>query len=92
MPKHVNVALLEDFASVALRDMTLLGKQVTESYFRKKIFKPYWNGCSTGGRQGHMLAQKNPTLYDGIRPGSPAINKAAKAIGAGGGEHHVVDY
>lgn len=75
-PGHVNTVLLEDFASVALSDMTLLGKQVTESYYGKEIFKSYWNGCSTGGRQGHMLAQRYPTLYDGIHAGSPAINWA----------------
>lgn len=69
-----NMYLLQDFASVALNDMTVLGKQVTESFFGRKIKKSYWNGCSTGGRQGLMLAQRYPEAYDGILAQSPAIN------------------
>lgn len=75
-PGNVNLYLLQDFASVALNDMTILGKQVTEAYYGKSITKSYWNGCSTGGRQGLMLAQRYPGAYDGILAAAPAINWA----------------
>lgn len=69
-----NMYLLQDFGSVAVHDMTVLGKQVTESFYGAKIKKSYWNGCSTGGRQGLMLAQRYPEAYDGILAQSPGNN------------------
>ena len=64
------------FASVALDDMTLLGKQLAEAYYGKAISKSYWSGCSTGGRQGLTMAQRYPDAYDGILATAPAVNWA----------------
>lgn len=73
-PGNVNYPLLLDFAAVALSDMTLLGQAVTASFYGEKPEYSYWTGCSTGGRQGLMLAQRYPDLYDGIVALAPAIN------------------
>lgn len=71
---NVNMNLLEDFASIALNDAALIGKQVTHGFYGHGPHHSYWNGCSTGGRQGLMLAQRYPTAYDGILAAAPAIN------------------
>src|ERR1041384_6116097 len=33
----------------------------------------YWNGCSTGGRQGYLLAQELAGELDGVLATAPAI-------------------
>lgn len=75
-PGNINHYLLNDFASVSLNDMTLIGKQITESYYGQEISYSYFNGCSTGGRQGLMLAQRYPSNYNGILAAAPGVNWA----------------
>lgn len=71
---NTNWPALWDFASVALVEAAVLGKKATETYYGLAPEYSYWNGCSTGGRQGHMMAQQHPELFDGIVGGVPAIN------------------
>lgn len=49
----VNWPTLEDFASRAIVEAVRFGKTAAETYFGAKPQFSYWNGCSTGGRQGH---------------------------------------
>ncbi|KAF2137061.1 uncharacterized protein K452DRAFT_291853 [Aplosporella prunicola CBS 121167] len=75
-PGNVNWALLQDFAAVSLGDAAVLGKAVSEAYYAQKPAYSYFSGCSTGGRQGIMLAQRYPSAYDGILAGAPAVHMA----------------
>lgn len=72
-PGNINWISLQDFSSIALDDAATIGKTVTTVYYGKVPSYSYWNGCSTGGRQGHMLAQRYPDQYDGILAAAPAI-------------------
>lgn len=72
-PGNVNWPLLQDFASTALDDAATLGKAVVRAYYGKFPDYSYWNGCSTGGRQGYMMAQKYPDQYNGILAAAPGI-------------------
>lgn len=73
---NINWALLQDFAAISLDDAASMGKAVSESFYGTSPKYSYWNGCSTGGRQGLMMAQRYPTQYDGIIAAAPAINWA----------------
>jgi hypothetical protein len=50
-----------------------VAKPLVKSYYSKDISKSYFVGCSTGGREGMIMAQRYPYLFDGIVSGAPAI-------------------
>ena len=62
-----------DFGYRAVHEMTVAAKSIVDAYYGTKPKYSYWNGCSTGGRQALMEAQKYPNDYDGILAGAPAI-------------------
>ena len=66
--------LIRDFAYAGIHDMTVVGKAVTSAYYPSPLRFSYFNGCSTGGREGLTEAQRYPSDYNGIVSGAPAIN------------------
>ncbi|MGY1802576.1 tannase/feruloyl esterase family alpha/beta hydrolase [Blastococcus sp. SYSU D00922] len=64
----------EDFGHEGVHDMTVTAKAVVQAYYGQAPAYSYWNGCSTGGRQGLMEAQRYPDDYDGVLAGAPVIN------------------
>lgn len=65
---------IDDFGYLGIHEMTVLAKAVTAAYYNKAPAYSFFNGCSTGGRQGLIEAQRYPQDYNGIAAGSPAIN------------------
>jgi feruloyl esterase len=70
----LNWPLIDDFAFAGIHDMSVAGKAVTAGYYAHAAAYSYFNGCSTGGREGLMEAQRYPADYNGIVSGAPAIN------------------
>ncbi len=64
--------LIVDFAYRAIHEMTVKSKLIVEAFYNKAPSRSYFVGCSTGGRQGLMEAQRYPADYDGIVAGAPA--------------------
>lgn len=63
---------LIDFGYRAVHEMTVAAKAIIEAFYGTAPKFSYWTGCSAGGRQGLMEAQRFPGDYDGIVAGAPA--------------------
>ena len=63
---------LIDFAHRAVHEMTVKSKAIIAAYYDRAPRLSYWNGCSTGGRQGLMEAQRYPDDFDAVLAGAPA--------------------
>jgi len=61
-----------DFAYRAVHEMTVTSQSLIAAFYDRAPRLSYWNGCSTGGRQGLMEAQRYPADFDGIIAGAPA--------------------
>jgi len=64
--------LVADFGHRALHVTTVNAKSVTETFYQQAPAYSYYTGCSKGGQQGLMEAQRYPGDYDGIVAGAPA--------------------
>lgn len=73
-PGVPNTALQRDFAYRSVHLMAVIGKQLIQEFYGRPPSHSYWNGSSTGGRQGLRMAQDYPGDYDGILAGAPAIH------------------
>lgn len=63
-----------DFGYRAVHEMTVQAKAIIKAYYGSGPKYSYWNGCSSGGKQGLKEAQRFPEDYDGIIAGAPANN------------------
>jgi hypothetical protein len=68
-----NFQFIEDFIRNAIKQQVLWAKWLANTYYEMRPAYNYWNGCSTGGRQGYLLAQELPDELDGILANAPAI-------------------
>ena len=66
---------IKDFGYRAIHLMTVRGKEIANAFYRRNAGKAYFAGCSTGGQNALMEAQRFPEDYDGILAGAPAFNR-----------------
>ena len=71
---------LADYAGRAIHEMTLKAKGIVDGFYGNAPKYSYFQGCSTGGRQGLTEAQRYPTDYDGILVGSAANPRSTLAL------------
>jgi len=61
-----------DYGYRGIHEMTRVAKAAVKAYYSKDPQHSYFWGCSNGGRQALMEAQRFPEDYDGILAGAPA--------------------
>lgn len=63
-----------DFGHRGIHEMTRVAKEAVHAFYGKNPQHSYFAGCSDGGREALMEAQRYPADYDGILAGAPANN------------------
>lgn len=63
---------IADFGHRGIHEMTRVAKLVVQQFYGTGAKHSYFAGCSDGGREALMEAQRYPDDYDGILAGAPA--------------------
>lgn len=71
-----NLAAQVDFGFRSIHVVTLAAKAIVTLYYSKKADRSYFAGCSTGGYEGLVEAQRFPWDFDGIVAGAPDMDEA----------------
>src|SRR5262249_14205808 len=64
-----------DFGYRSMHEMAVQSKAIIQSFYKRGPQLSYYQGCSTGGRQGMMEAQRYPDDFDAIIAGAPVYNQ-----------------
>jgi feruloyl esterase len=76
-----NPQKLVDYAFRAVHVTAVTAKSLLQTYYASPAKRAYFDGCSTGGRQGLIAAQRFPDDFDGIANGAPVLNFSGTMIG-----------
>ena len=72
-----------DFAYLANAEVAEVAKQLIAQRYGKPAAFSYFSGCSTGGREGMILSQRYPTVFNGIISGDPAMRTGLSNLAIG---------
>ncbi len=78
-PWMQNREKLIDFGYRSVHEMTVKAKAIVDAFYGAAPRFSYFTGCSGGGRQALMEAQRYPDDFDGIVAGSPSLNATGRA-------------
>jgi feruloyl esterase len=70
---------ITDFGYRAVHETTVKAKALTSAFYGSAPRKSYFQGCSAGGRQAMVSAQRYPEDFDGIVAGAPAVDTTGRA-------------
>lgn len=64
-----------DFGFRSTHTVAKASKEIIDAYYGNRAEKNYFMGCSTGGRQAMVEAQRFPRDFDGIIAGAPVYDE-----------------
>jgi feruloyl esterase len=70
-----------DFAYIAVGRVAVISKEIIAQYYGQAAKHSYYDGCSTGGREGMLMSQRYPTYFDGVVVGDPAMRTGYSNVG-----------
>jgi tannase/feruloyl esterase len=70
-----------DYAYRGVHVTALAAKRILQAFYGSAARRSYFDGCSTGGRQGLISAQRFPDDFDGIVVGAPVLDFTGTMIG-----------
>jgi len=70
-----------DYAYAAVGTTLQFGKAVAKAFFGQAPSHSYFNGCSNGGRNAYIAAQRWPQEFDGIVSGCETMDMAGQTSG-----------
>jgi feruloyl esterase len=70
-----------DFAYAAVGRVAEVAKRIIAQHYGKPAARSYFAGCSTGGREAMLMAQRYPLYFDGVVAGAPAMRTSFSGIG-----------
>jgi hypothetical protein len=72
---------LNDYSYLSVHRTFQVGREIVRSFYAKNESKNYFYGCSNGGREGLIEAQRWPQDFDGIIAAAPAVHLQSLFLG-----------
>src|SRR5688500_18535199 len=81
-PWMQNPEKLTDWAHRSIHETAVAAKAIINAFYGEAPKFSYFTGCSAGGRQGMVAAQRYPADFDGIVAGSPGLDWTSRGLSA----------
>jgi feruloyl esterase len=70
-----------DYAYAAIGKVTAQAKRLISRYYESPLGHSYFMGCSNGGREAMLAAQRYPTEFDGVVAANAGFHLSRAAVG-----------
>ena len=81
-PWMQNPEKLADWAYRSVHETAVAAKTLINAFYGEAPKFSYFTGCSAGGRQAMVAAQRYPADFDGVVAGSPGLDWTSRAVSA----------